>query len=495
MFKYALFPFLFLLTACTGQMAFSVPEGGGNIYYVDSLEGSDSNPGTISQPWQSLAHGNDGTVKAGDHLLLKRGGIYRGPLKAISGRTDSSTLYGAYGTGEKPLILGSENRSRKEDWISQSDRIWRSADSFPVDIGALFVNGTEGIAAKKWSLSDLMEQGDFYYDRDTGRFYLYSFQNPADFYSSLELALTRFIVDMSRSHYVIFEDLQLRFGGSHGFGGGETDHITIRNCDISYIGGGWLEGSDRRRYGNGIEFWGNASNHLVESNRIYEIYDTALTNQNHTRTVVQSNIVYRNNLIWNCGLASFEVWNRPETSRTEEIYFIHNSSYNAGGGWGGNRSYREDPYAFHVALFGHVAQTEQVYIENNLFCSDTLFEGLEKQILFFDETFESHRESLMVDYNIWYQSINPLMVLTSNNGIIITLPAEIEAYRQGSGNDHHSLFSDPLLVDPSSGDFRLQDGSPAIDKANESVHRDRDFYGSVLSKHPDIGAVESVDRL
>ena len=54
----------------------------------------------------------------------------------------------------------------------------------------------------------------------------------------IELALRRHIIDQSNRGYVTYENLDLRYGAAHGIGGGRTHHITVRDCDISYIGGG-----------------------------------------------------------------------------------------------------------------------------------------------------------------------------------------------------------------------------------------------------------------
>jgi hypothetical protein len=79
------------------------------------------------------------------------------------------------------------------------------------------------------------------------------------------------------------------------------------------------------RYGNAIEFWGAASDHLVERNRIWEVYDAALTNQATVMIPHQINITYRDNVIWNSEY-SFEFWNRPESAITSNIVFEFNTS-------------------------------------------------------------------------------------------------------------------------------------------------------------------------
>ena len=109
----------------------------------------------------------------------------------------------------------------------------------------------------------------------------------------------------------------------------------IRDCDVAWIGGGHqFTGPDGKpiRFGNGIEFWENAYDNLVEGCRIWEIYDAALTNQG-SQNNSQINITYRDNVIWNSEY-SFEYWNRGPESTTRNIRFEHNTCVNAGLGWG-----------------------------------------------------------------------------------------------------------------------------------------------------------------
>jgi len=236
------------------------------------------------------------------------------------------------------------------------------------DVGNIILDHNAA-AFKRWELDELKEQDDYYYNRVDGRVWYYSRENPAAKYDSIEAAIMQHIVDLSGVHDAIFDGLDIRYGAAHGFGGSGNARCVIRNCDISWIGGGDQHrggsAGPRTRYGNGIEFWASAQDHLVENCRLWEIYDAALTNQG-SGTNVERNIVYRNNLIWNCEY-SFEYWNRDETSVTENIEFVNNICLNAGWGWGYVQ--RPDPNGRCLMFYDNTAQTKNVVIKGNIFAN------------------------------------------------------------------------------------------------------------------------------
>ena len=92
---------------------------------------------------------------------------------------------------------------------------------------------------------------------------MYLADNPANYYGTIECAAVRDIVSIDGLSDITFEDLALCYGGAHGIAGGNTHHITIRNCDISDIGGGIWQ--DSTRFGNGIQFWGDCHDNVVEA--------------------------------------------------------------------------------------------------------------------------------------------------------------------------------------------------------------------------------------
>ncbi|GEM_PF-6466756 len=142
-----------------------------------------------------------------------------------------------------------------------------AAGSLPVDVGNLIFDG-ESCGAKIWGWHGRgpQQQDEFWYDEERQVLEVYSVGNPADRHRSIEVALTRHIIDQSGASHVIYDG-------------------------------------------------------LVERCRLWEIYDAALTNQNNEPRVAQSDITCRDNVIWSCEY-SFEYWNRPaDSSRTQRIRF------------------------------------------------------------------------------------------------------------------------------------------------------------------------------
>ena len=236
------------------------------------------------------------------------------------------------------------------------------------DVGNIILDGTVA-AFKRWTRDELKAQDDFFYNREDGRVWYYSEKNPATTRRSLEAAIMRHVIDLSGVHDAIFDGLDLRYGAAHGFGGSGNARCVIRNCDISWIGGGdqYREGGAgrRTRFGNGIEFWSSGRDHLVENCRLWEIYDAALTNQG-SGTNEERNIVYRGNLIWNCEY-SFEYWNRDESSITDSITFVDNVCLNAGYGWG--HVQRRDPNGRCLMFYSNTAQTTNFVVKGNIFAN------------------------------------------------------------------------------------------------------------------------------
>lgn len=576
-------------------------------YYVSATTGNDNNNGlTLQTPWRNLSKVNGTVLRPGDKVLFKRGDEWRGQLLPRSGSAESPITYGAFGSGTKPLLLGSVSSSNPEDWQHEGGNIWatkkpafsdvkiqadfptipwslsaeggaqarmtllekegkgllkivsgipgtapnhiqlynrglsiKDGDYFvfnfrargtkpftirniklikqsvpwstygqsssadlkitsawtdytvrfkasqtatdgritiylggamppeselyfqPVewkkvesvtpkvlslDVGNIIFDHGKSVGIKKWKQDDLKRRGDYWYNADTQQVKLYSERNPAELYKSIELALNRNIVNQGGKSYVVYENLALRYGAAHGIGGGDTHHIVIRDCDISWIGGAHqltTASGVPVRFGNGIEFWSNAHDNLVEDCRIWEIYDAALTNQG-SRVNVQSDITYRNNVIWNSEY-SFEYWNGPRESKTHNIKFEHNTCVNAGFGWG--HAQRPDPNGRHLMFYSNPSKTDAFFVQNNIFYN------AKESVLRIDNDWTA---ALTMDNNNWFQSRGDLIrFLKTSYG-----SDQFAQYQKQTKQDKRSLVVDPRFININKIDFRLSADSP-----------------------------------
>ena len=326
----------------------------------------------------------------------------------------------------------------------------RCSQTAPLDADVGNVIFDDGVATgvKKWSEADLRAEGDFFHDAQTWQVKLRCETNPAVRYRSIELALTRHIVNQGGRSHVSYADLALRYGAAHGIGGGETRGIVVRRCDLAFIGGGLqFRRPDGRpvRFGNGIEFWSGARDCLVEDCRIGEVYDAALTNQG-SGTNVQENIVYRGNVIWNCEY-SFEYWNRESASLTRNVRFEHNTCVGAGRGWGHRQ--RPDPNGRHLMFYSNTADTRDFVVRFNIFCDAT------------DSGLRLHGRdwtpALTMDWNCWYQAEGPLALWGDER----VEPDRFAAFMAARGFGAHSIVADPMFVALGERDYRLAPDSPA----------------------------------
>ena len=108
-FSEARIPLRLFLVAALVAVAATVPvraaRATGSLYYV-ATDGSDSNSGTLANPWRTVQKGLE-SLKAGDELFI-RGGTYVERItnpKLAAGTSTSRILVKAY-PGERPVIQG-----------------------------------------------------------------------------------------------------------------------------------------------------------------------------------------------------------------------------------------------------------------------------------------------------------------------------------------------------------------------------------------------------
>jgi hypothetical protein len=462
-------------SAVAAAIALVALPGSATDYHVDATTGDDGFDGASpTTAWRSLDRVNAGGLQPGDRVLFKRGETFRGQLQPTSGTEGDAIVYGAYGTGEMPKLMGSVERNGSASWSSLDGNVWTTTGPFAASIGNIIFDG-ETCGWLKLDSADVLAPGDFWFNTANQTLELYATSNPADAWTDIELAVNRHIINNSGVSHVVYEGLHLLYGAAHGIGGSNSHHVTVRGCEISYIGGGLL--TPTVRFGNGIEFWEETHDNLVEGNRIWQIYDAALTNQGAGQST-QANIVYRNNVVWDAEYC-FECWQRPASSEIHDIYFENNTCAYSGHGWGHEQ--RPDPNGWHLIFWGMEAPPTNFFVRNNVFYEALLcaFESWDG-----DGSWLAGAE---VDYNLYLQSTGA--VACTHQGDYTQ--AEFAAYQSDTGRDVHSVAADPLFVSAEQADFHLLAGSPAIDRGvDNGLSFDLDGAPRPQGAAIDLGAYE-----
>ena len=396
----------------------------GTVYYV-SASGDDANDGkTPENAWKSLACVSNASLLPGDAVLFCRGDVFRGQLKAQKG-----VFYGAYGTGEKPrLYAWEENLADPSLWecVDEDSHIWKYNREI-LDVGTLVFD--EG-AAHSYKLIPSYIQGRFvcrddenrlfemrnemerdldiywYYektfctipskgesfpipvvsDNTYGTLYLRCDKgNPGAVYSSIEALAGRNLIVVGGTADVTIENLCLKYVGRHAIGAGGfcVKNLSVRGCEIGWIGGGiqHYSGTDpnypegRRgtvtRFGNGVEVYGGCENYEVSDCYIYEVYDAGITHQVTTggNKFEMKNVLYRDNLIENCVYAIEYFLDMTEgdcESYMENVEICGNILRTSGYGWGQQRHNKHTPALIKGWSYVNAAK-ENYTVHHNIF--------------------------------------------------------------------------------------------------------------------------------
>ncbi len=114
---------IIIITFC-----FNYNNADATTYYI-SAGGNDANNGTLAKmPWRTLSKLNTYTgLISGDSVLFNRGETFYGSIIINkSGRSGKPIVFGAYGTGAKPIITGF---TTVNSWRNLGSNIWESASA------------------------------------------------------------------------------------------------------------------------------------------------------------------------------------------------------------------------------------------------------------------------------------------------------------------------------------------------------------------------------
>lgn len=407
------------------------------VYYVDNIRGDDSNDGLSAlKPKQDYLKLN---IVDGDTVLFKRGSIYRSRLNTVSGSFGLPVIYDAYGSGSKPVFLGSQFISDEDMWVKVKRNVWRYSGILEGEPGNLIFDNGSSCGELRWSENLLKHQGEWLFDEVDGNFrlFIYSVKNPAIAYSSIECALDCGGCLCTAEHDVILRNVCFENCSSHGFSS-TCQRITLEKCVFRYIGGGVVDRDKQLRYGNAVNLWNFAFDVSIRKCLFDNIYDSGIAQRGDSDCEPFVNMLFENNLFVNCGLSAYEVRDRVPINSL----FSKNICVNAGGGFSslGEKKPRKseiwpNPVGHHIFVWriNKVTDGGSLEITHNTMCDDPLGATI------FSLAAPEPEEQLSINFNRYYSEHNGLVFRFGGEDYF---SYEFSMYRINTGNDLHSEIID-----------------------------------------------------
>ncbi len=348
-----------------------------STYYL-SAAGNDAADGlTPESAWKTVAKMKT-VIKGGDTVKFRCGDTFYGQIVPPDGISiDEPTTFTSYGEGTKPVI--SQYKIVKSGaWQMHDQNIFKldltdptkvdgNTTEIDTNVGFMKISG-KIFFRKRFRIEELADQWDFYCDDQY--VYVLSGKCPDELSDDIRLACNIQSMRLCTNQKVT--NIIFKGTGAHGLSGVSRQSY-VSDCEFHEIGGSRLGGIERNgkfnrtRYGNGIEYWSNSCNAIVENCKFSEIYDVAITMQGTRVQINWDNMYFRNNVIWNCTQA-FEIWSKgelPDTGFTN-CYFENNVCIDSGYGWG----YDARPNkgcACHLLIYMCELPLCDVTIRNNVF--------------------------------------------------------------------------------------------------------------------------------
>lgn len=305
--------------------------------YISSTTGDDANPGTKSRPKRSV-NSLSYDERGNSRILLKRGDVFFGYFLRLR-----DCEIGAYGRGDMPVVCGFRVLKNVDAWEAVGDGLWRldmsRDDDFTGipsrlasdgrlfnDIGCIYNPATDSIYGHiVKDMESMKKDGDLYTSES------FDFSNPkaAEFryvYLRLKdnprvlgnLCFSTYQHGISEVKNSVIKDICFIGFARHGACG--MTGCRIGNCRFDVIGGSVQVGyKNWVRYGNGVEFWSNCYDNIVERCTITRTYDCATTIQGTGSIPADPrNIHFRDNRIAYCRQAFEYFLNDP----TRDAQFV-----------------------------------------------------------------------------------------------------------------------------------------------------------------------------
>lgn len=411
-------------------------------YYVSNDGNDNANGRTESTAWKTIKKVNSHSYLPGDSILFRSGDTWFEELVInSSGNAVKNIVFGSYGKGERPRILGSVMIN---DWINVSGNIWKSKMKtddpsvgaphngrskannkypggawFEENDGKITWGHQEKEINRMGDLSLLTEEYDWgWYD---GFIYIFSPTDPSDKYVSMQVSQRQSCIRIGFGkiqEYITIYGLEIMFAQSNGFYSGYPEYkasgLNFFNCHIGYIGikgaaaayGLSIHHSDMNIKNNVFNDCGRRGisynmykstgltfeNIIIENNLFYNGYHTTSIDVSSMGHDTIKNFIFRNNIVLDDSTSLIEP---PEDFSSNSIYIASSSS---------SSSYTNF-YIYNNIIINSKARLLLVGKVDSLFVCNNTFYGLNKNAKPYSMITFSGNNKILFKNNIIYGNL------------------------------------------------------------------------------------------
>ncbi|QDT90061.1 right-handed parallel beta-helix repeat-containing protein [Gimesia algae] len=423
-------------------------------YYV-ATTGNDQNPGTLNQPFRTVARGISSARQPGDNVIVRKG-IYpqaRTLNLANPGTADNYISLKAF--EEEEVIIDGSNL--------QKDATLIAVLSHHIRIQGLTVRNSQNIGISIWGPGTRVHAVEVSGNR------VHHCQN-----SGIYAGFNRLhdpVRDLLIEDNVISECSLMNEGGrynqwSFGAGAGLSRKVTIRNNTVSHC------------YGEGIGLY-LSNKGTIEGNTVHDNFSVNIYLDNTTNTRVSRNLVYSTED------QRFYRFNHPASGIQ-----IANENYQ-----GFNNPSSHNVITNNILIGNYIAISSGSYqrgggLKHTLIANNTAWGSIGPLLHIDADT--SHYKS-RISNNIFKQTGN--VPLTDIQGSTARIEFSNNLWHGGvpqqSARSTSDLEADPQLINGGSFNpeaYRLSESSPAHNAGIKLPEVEQDFNGKPRSKNFDIGA-------
>lgn len=435
--------------SATPTVAPTATPAAGLTYYVDAVNGSDSNAGiSPDAAWHGIVRVNSAQFAPGVSVLFRRGCTWSGTTLQLStsGAADRPIVFGAYGEGARPVIAAG----------GQTQAFYAGASRGNYKLAGLDLRGGTftvecpgyGVTIEDCNVQDASRVGILFFGLNIHDVVIRGNTVHDCLESGVEIGADS---QPGPTNFLIEDNICWGNGTGpphHGIYVKRSTNVVIRrNVCYSNAGAGI-----KARFRNVAL--------LIDNNECYSNDGYGIT-FNVTEDIVPGNIIVSNNLLHGNNYYNLHL---AESSQGVEVY--HNTLINA---------------VYRGLGLDQGAETGNTF-KNNLIVQDVAVVGAGRVPLRIYAASQS--ASNVFDGNCYaYIGGDGRPVDSAGTGLTL---AQWQA--QTGSPDLHSISADPLFVAPYK-DLHLRAGSPCID-AGVNVGVTTDADGRVRDARPDVGAYE-----